>query len=159
MDENTRKHKKKLIIQLLPKKNYHIGKVLKAVGISRMTFKRWRDEDVEFNEECEEVFQYDVDDSEEKLKLLRAGIPEFDKETGKFIGWKEKPHFGALVLHLKAKAKDRGYGDSLEIADKRNKESLRKMSDEELFNEIQKLNKIYNEEGWDISKDGKDKTD
>lgn len=157
MDENTRKHKKELIIQLLPKKNYHIGKVLKVVGISRMTFKRWRDDDVEFNERIEEVFQYDVDDSEEKLKLLRSGIPEFDKETGKFIGWKEKPHFGALVFHLKAKAKDRGYGDSLEINDKR--EPLRKMSDEELFNEIQKLNKIYNEEGWDISKDGEEKTD
>lgn len=151
MTEKERNQKKGMIIELLPRKNYHIGKVCKAVGIGRMTYYRWRENDEEFNEKCEEVFQYDIDDSEEKLRLLRQGLPEFDKE-GRFIGWIEKPHFGALTLHLQAKAKDRGYGNSLEVTDGRERQ-LREMSDKELWNELKEMSKIYNEEEWDASED------
>lgn len=131
---------KRAIIDLLPKKGYHIGKVCKQVGIARNTFYRWQKEDEDFMDQTEEQFEYDVDDSEEKLRLLRQGLPRFD-EDGKFIGWKEKPHFGALIKHLEAKGKSRGYGQQLEINDKRTEE-LEKMTDAELFAKINRMNGI-----------------
>lgn len=148
MTDEEKKQKKALIIKLLPKKNYHIGKVVTDVGISRRTYNRWRLDDSDFDEACEEVFCYDVDDSEEKLKLLRQGLPKFD-DDGRFVGWIERPHFGALTLHLQAKAKDRGYGQSIEVDDKRDKQ-IRSMGDKELFDEVTKLANQFKDEHWEV---------
>jgi len=153
--ELERANKKALIIELLPRKNYHIGKVCEAVGISRRQFYRWMEDDEEFNEKVEDKRAYDIDDSEEKMKLLRHGVPKLNAD-GKLVGWIVKPHFGALITHLKAKAKDRGYGDSLSITNENGE--LRTMSDEELMAEAAKLYKIAQDGKWDTSRDqqGKD---
>jgi hypothetical protein len=142
--EEERAKVKKDIIDLLPKKAFHIGKVCKEVRISRKTFYNWKDEDEDFRDAIDEIKEYDIDDSEEKLRLLRQGLPRFNEE-GKFVGWIEKPHFGALSLHLEAKGKDRGYGKSLEIRDNR-KEELKKFTDEELWEKMKKIGGILNEE-------------
>lgn len=134
MDEQIRARKKSMVLELLPKKNYHIGKVIEAVGISRMALHKWRKEDAEFNEAFIEVFENDIDDAEEKMNLLRKGIPRI--EDGKFVGWIEKPHFKALALFLKAKAKHRGWGDTLEV---KNVSDVSELTDEEIEKELYEL--------------------
>lgn len=142
--DKQRTEQKKAIIDLLPKKGYHIGKVCKQVGISRGTFYKWKREDEEFDEQTDETFQYDVDDSEERLRLLRQGLPRL-AEDGTFLGWIEKPHFGALVKHLEAKAKDRGYGRQIQIDDRRH-ENEPSMTDKEMFDEIKRLEGLYSDD-------------
>lgn len=139
--DKERARKKKAFIKLLPKFGYHIGKTCKEIGINRQTYYQWCLKDDEFKERTHEQFEYDVDDSEEKIRLLRQGLPRFD-ENGKFVGWIEKPHFGALLAHLKAKGGQRGYGDKLEITDDR-LDKERAMSDEELYAEIMKMKESY----------------
>jgi hypothetical protein len=149
--EKELKIKKALFLEVLPKKGYHIGKTCKAVGIGRRTFYNWKEDDEQFAEDYEEEIQSDIDDSEEKMKLLRQGVPKFDKD-GKFIGWIERPHFQALALHLQSKAKDRGWGQSIEVT--RKVDDGRQLSDEELLAEIQNLGKQVTDGEWDTSKDG-----
>lgn len=136
---------KKALIELLPKKAYHVGKCCKELGISRKTYYRWIEEDDDFADDIDEVFAYDVDDSEERLRLLRQGLPKMEKDadgTLKFKGWVEKPHFGALVVHLQAKAKDRGYGREIKVDDVRKRESD-KLSDKELYDEMKRLEGLF----------------
>lgn len=144
--EERREELKKALIELLPMKAYHVGKACKELGIGRRTYYNWMEEDEDFADQIDEVFAYDVDDSEERLRLLRQGIPkmEKDKETGvlKFKGWIEKPHFGALVVHLQAKAKDRGYGRQIQIDDTRKRETD-SMTDKELYDEMKRLEELY----------------
>lgn len=134
MDAKRRESVKSMILELLPKKNYHIGKTLEAVGISRMALHKWKQEDPEFNERYNEVFELDIDDAEEKMNLLRRGIPKI--EDGKFVGWIEKPSLRALELFLKAKGKHRGWGDSIEV---KNVSDVSGLTDEELDKELYKL--------------------
>jgi hypothetical protein len=148
--------KKELFLATLPKKNYHIGKTCAAIKVGRRTFYDWKSNDEVFAEKYDDLIQEDIDDSEERVRLLRQGIPKFD-QTGKFVGWKERPHFGALTYHLNAKAKDRGYGNVIEIDDKR--DDPRKMSDEELYAAVMKARQQFMDEGWDTSKDGDEHSD
>lgn len=149
MRADVKKKKKQAIIDLLPKKAYHIGKVCKAVGISRGTYYLWQEHDEEFAEKVKELFEYDIDDSEEKLRLLRHGLPKLSDE-GKFLGWIERPHFGALVKHLEAKGRERGWGRYLDI-NGANEIFESEMSDEEKYKEIKKLDRLF--------KDLEDETD
>ena len=142
MTKKETREKKASFLALLPRKNYHIGKTCDAVKLGRRTFYTWLDNDKEFKDKYEELLEFDIDDSEEKMKLLRQGVPEFKDNV--FVGWIEKPHFQALALHLQSKAKDRGWGQSIEVKDSR--EDMRKMSDQELFNEVQKLAKDFTNE-------------
>ena len=134
MNAKRRKQVQKMIIELLPKKNYHIGKVLEVVGISRMTLHKWRRDNEEFNREWEDAFELDIDDAEEKMSLLRRGIPKI--ENGKFVGWIERPHFKALAMFLQSKAKHRGWGNSIEV---NNVSNVSALTDEELEQELYKL--------------------
>ena len=146
IDKNSAK--KQAIIDLLPKKAYHVGKVCKQLGIPRSTYYLWKKQDADFDEQTEEIFEYDIDDSEEKLRLLRQGLPKFkEDENGNkvFNGWIEKPHFGALMAHLEAKGKDRGYGRTLSI-ESGVLDMVKNMTDEELYNEIKQLEEIARED-------------
>lgn len=146
--DERREEMKKALIELLPMKAYHVGKACKELGIGRRTYYGWLEEDEDFADQIDEVFAYDVDDSEERLRLLRQGIPRMEKdETGalKFKGWIEKPHFGALVVHLQAKAKDRGYGRELKIEDTRRR-ATDNLSDKELYDEMKRLEGMFGNE-------------
>lgn len=143
--EDRREALKKALIELLPNKGYHVGKACKELGIGRRTYYNWLEEDDDFADQIDEVFAYDVDDSEERLRLLRQGLPKMEKDANgvlKFKGWIEKPHFGALVVHLQAKAKDRGYGREIKVDDVRKRESD-KLSDKELYDEMKRLEGLY----------------
>ena len=140
---------KKLFLELLPKKNYNISKTCKACKISRATFYVWKGDDKEFADKVKEMEEADIDDSEEKMRLLRQGVPDFDKE-GKFVGWKVKPHFGALLAHLESKAKKRGWGKSVEITTGANEDA---MTEEEIMKRLDDFRKELEEDDYDTSND------
>ena len=79
--------------------------------------------------------------------MLRQGLPRL-AEDGTFLGWIEKPHFGALVKHLEAKAKDRGYGRQIQIDDRRG-ELFPEMTDEEMYKEMKELDKLFGQDEFD----------
>lgn len=140
--EVQREKQKEAVLEWLPKLRYHISKTCKKVGIHRTTLQYWLKKDSEFKKKYDAVHEEKMDDSEERLYLLSQGIPEID-DKGKLTGWKVRPHFGALVVQLKAQAKDRGYGDHIVIDDTRDEESMRNKTDKELLAEMQEIKKRY----------------
>lgn len=139
--DKKREKQKEALLEWLPKLRYHISKTCKKVGIHRTTLQYWLKNDEEFKDKYDAVHEEKMDDSEERLYLLSQGIPEIDA-NGKLTGWKVKPHFGALVVQLKAQAKDRGYGDHIVIDDNRD-EDTRNKTDEQLLAEMQKIKQRY----------------
>lgn len=145
--DKLREKQKEGVLEWLPKLRYHISKTCQKVGIHRTTLQYWLKHDDDFKEKYDAVFEEKMDDSEERLYLLSQGIPEIDKD-GKLTGWKVRPHFGALVVQLKAQAKNRGYGDHIVIDDKRDDEVAGK-TNADLIKEMQKIQERYAEYGDD----------
>lgn len=143
--EILREKQKEKLLELLPKLRYHISKTCERVGVHRTTLQNWLKNDADFKEKYEAVHEAKMDDAEERLYLLGHGIPELDKD-GKLKGWKVKPHFGALVVQLKAQAKNRGYGDHIVIDDKRDDDNIRNKTDEELLAEMEEIRKRFSDE-------------
>lgn len=146
--DKLREKQKEGVLEWLPKLRYHISKTCTKVGIHRTTLQYWLKNDKDFKEKYDAVMEEKMDDSEERLYLLSQGIPEIDKD-GKLTGWKVRPHFGALVVQLKAQAKNRGYGDHIVIDDKRDDDNVRGKSDKELLQEIERIREKYAEYGDD----------
>jgi len=135
------KKQKIAFLELYPKNRYHIGATCKKVGIHRNTLLYWRKKDLEFKANLEAIEEERIDDSEERLFLLGQGIPDINKD-GKLVGWVVKPHFGALQLHLKAKAKNRGYGDHITIDDNR-EEDYREFTEDEILEQMERMKGDY----------------
>jgi len=106
--------KKALFLETYPKKNYNISKTCNAIGISRRTFYLWIEDDNQFEIDVEDLQEADLDDSEETLRVLRKGIPKFDK-NGNFDGWLMRPDTASVIFHLKTKGKKRGYVEKTEV--------------------------------------------
>jgi len=139
ISELNREKQKKAILDLLPKLRYSVSKTCEKVGIHRNTLLNWKNNDENFRKEYIAVLEKKIDDSEERLYLLSQGIPEID-ENGKLIGWKVKPHFGALVAQLKAQAKNRGYGDQITINDMQViEQNISVKTEQELIQEMIKI--------------------
>lgn len=137
--QRERQLKKAKFLEIFPKKMYHIGKTCDAVGIHRNTLKLWRETDEDFEVQYLEHIERKIDDNEEVLFIISRGIPKIGTEgdqKGKLIGWEEKPDFRAIKLFLESQARNRGYGQRIEIKDDR--EDEREMSDEELLEEIKR---------------------
>lgn len=141
--EQLRAKQKEQVLEWLPKLRFHISKTCKKVGIHRTTLQYWLKTDEEFKKNYLAVQEEKMDDSEERLFLLSQGIPKID-QNGKLTGWEVRPHFGALVTLLKAQAKDRGYGDYIEIDDKREGDiDVANKTDKEIFAELKKIQERY----------------
>lgn len=151
MAEIRTEERKEVFLSAYEINGYHISNACKDAGITRKTFYNWKDADPEFLERYNEITEEDIDNSEKSMMLLRHGVPELD-DDGEFVGWKVKPHFQALALHLQSKAKDRGWGQSIEVT--RPKDDGRDLTDEELFAQASKLNEELQDDEWDTSKDG-----
>lgn len=75
----------------------NITEVCKAVGITRPTYYRYREEDPEFNSACEEACEAILDEAEQTLvDLMRNSNDKVRHDSAKTI--------------LTARAKKRGYG-------------------------------------------------
>lgn len=127
---------KKRLIDAYAEYNCHIGKACRKVNVGRRTFYNWKKVDPDFAERVKEIDEIEIDESEEQMRLLRKGIPRYDK-SGKIIGWKEKPHFGALLKFLEAKARDRGWGTSIVL--NVDTEDIESMTQEEITEKVMRL--------------------
>ena len=114
----------------------HIGKACRKAKVGRRTFYNWKKSDPVFAERIKEIDEEEIDESENQMRLLRKGIPRYDK-NGKLVGWKVKPHFGALLKYLEAKAKDRGWGTSVVLNGEY--EDIEGMSQEEISEKALRL--------------------
>lgn len=134
---------KNSVIELFPKKNYHISNTCAAVKISRQTWRRWRKEDPVFNAKISELEEQDIDDSETQMRLLRQGVAKYNKK-GEFTGWKVRPHFGALLKHLESKARDRGWGAFVTLST--DSEDLSTMTQEEIAKKALRLARLMEDD-------------
>lgn len=108
MTEKERDLKKAMYLELMPQYNNNIGKVCKKIGITRNTIGNWREKDEKFDEDCIELHEVDIDESEERHKMLRKGILKLN-DKGEAIGWEVKPDRRALTEFLFSHAKHRGW--------------------------------------------------
>jgi hypothetical protein len=75
-----------------------LGPALKAAGISRSSYKKWRKDDEEFDEACDDALQTAVDEGE--LALRTRGIDGVEEPVlykGEPI-WKRDPVTGQVML-------------------------------------------------------------
>lgn len=95
MTEGVRTKKKKLFLQGLKDNLGIIESALRAAGVSRGTYDKWRRDDEEFNRSCDEVMEAQCDFVEGKLlqKINDGDISAiifYLKTKGKKRGWTEK---------------------------------------------------------------------
>jgi len=141
-----KQNNKEKFLEAFAGQGYNITKTAKLIGVHRNTILKWRNEDEEFDRAFKEAKESKTDVAEERVYLLMCGIPETD-ENGKLIGWKEKPHFGALRMYLATQARDRGYGEHLTIV--REEENHDVKSDEQLLREIEEMKSKFLDEEED----------
>jgi len=106
VEERVRKQKE-LFHDALGNSLGNITLACRAVGISRRTYYNWCKEDKEFEKDCEEVEEKNLDFAESQLlKHIKA-----DNIT-------------ALIFYLKTKGKKRGYVERIETDELGNREPI-----------------------------------
>jgi len=110
------------------RKSFNRAEACKATGVNRSTLWRWMKEDQAFSETVWEIEESILDVAESKLlELVRAG------------------NLQAIKFLLRSKARDRGYGDRLEIAQTVKNETIDVkrlellLSDSSIRNALEKL--------------------
>lgn len=90
--------KKTLFIQAFQKSFGNISKACEKIGVSRQTYYDWRNDDPMFLEAVKNVKDGAVDMAETALlKQITEG------------------NTTAIIFYLKTQAKDRGYGDQIQV--------------------------------------------
>lgn len=84
---------KQYALEVLKKNFGNVSLTCEKVGISRMTFYKWRSEDAEFNQEVEDINERTLDYVESKLL---QGIQDGNTRL--------------IMFYLNCKGKKRGYG-------------------------------------------------
>lgn len=111
------------IVKVFKKKGCNINETCEALGITRVTFYRWRDADPELDRMIQEAAEALIDFAEcQLMKLIKAGDAK------------------SIIFFLKTKGKHRGYVESTEITGNLNGIQLRPLTNEEL-DELKNLNK------------------
>lgn len=111
MTDSERDAKKKDIIKSLYDENHKgiVGDACALAGISRQTYKNWKDKDPAFKEICEESRNRQKDNAEQKLlELINKG------------------NVKAIIFYLKTRCRDRGYGEKY-VPDEERKEPEHKV--------------------------------
>lgn len=98
MNKNLQTAKKKQVLDALQKSMGIISKATELAKISRTTFYKWLEEDENFKEQVNEVFERQIDFVESKLL---SNINDGDTT--------------AIIFFLKTKGRKRGYHEKTEI--------------------------------------------
>lgn len=136
--------RKQLALKLYQKHFGNISKVCRKIGICRLTFYRWKENDAEFAKAINEIeFGEDLLDlAEQKMVLLIKGFKYEEEEiihtnTGKITKKKKKmvlPSERMIEFFLRSKGNKRGYGDANDNDQKHN-----------AINDIEKRERILDE--------------
>ena len=98
----------------------HISKACDKFGITRRTFYDWKKDDW-FEQAIDDIDEEELDDAEEMSRLMRKGVPEYQRDKkgaivnddkGKPIitGWLIPPSPKMVQFYLERKGVERGYG-------------------------------------------------
>jgi len=95
---------------------FNISKAIKMVpGVnSRTTIYSWQKTDKAFALAMIEAREELKDFAESQLIVLARGIPKVEQDTGKLLGWDERPDSAAVIFMNKALNKDRGYVEKIQ---------------------------------------------
>lgn len=111
--ERRKEKQKKDVLKALKNTMGNVSLSCEKVGISRFAFYKWRDEDLEFNREVEEINERTLDFVESKLM---QGIQDGNARM--------------IIFFLSTKGRKRGYGQTKELTEKETGVLLNITSDE-----------------------------
>lgn len=89
-----------------------IGKIAEAFDVSVHTVYKWRDEEEGFNDALNAPREIVMDKLQDVAELMAMGVPDQDPETGRFVGWKERPSEAIILKLFKIYGMNRGFGDN-----------------------------------------------
>lgn len=119
------------VIAIFIAKGCNYGKTCKALGISRTTLFRWREEDETLDIGLVEARESIIDELEDVALKMARGVPlikEIENEDGTithaFAGWDVEPHLGFWREIMGARGLKRGYGKSRKIGGDINDDSV-----------------------------------
>ncbi len=139
---------KRNFLEAYMKNNFHVGNAAKAIDIPRRTIYKWMQEDPDFKQKIEDLYELSIEiqieEAEVTHRRIRNGIPDLKKEkvngveVMRQVGWIEKPNVGAIEFYLKTKGRHKGYGDEYNPGAKADLKTK-----EEIIAEIERLNLIF----------------
>ena len=104
---NKTDKKKKAFIQAFEDAKGIVSYACKAVNISRQTYYRWKGEDNDFKEACEDIEEMVIDLVE-----------------GKLLNAINEGEITAMIFYLKTKGKKRGYVERFQLDDISDREPI-----------------------------------
>lgn len=119
---NKSLHYKKALLEALEKSMGVVTDACKLVGISRVTYYEYYNNDEEFKASVDDISNVALDFVESKLfeKINGVSIGKLN-EKGEVESYKVPPSDTALIFYLKTKGKKRGYIERQEIDITQNK--------------------------------------
>jgi hypothetical protein len=103
-------------LEKLSETNGVVKYACKAMGMPRATYYKWIKED-SFKARVDEIKEETTDHVESKLfeKINGIQVQKGFTDAGQPIIYDQPPSDNAIFFYLKAKARDRGYGDKMEV--------------------------------------------
>ena len=124
----TKKEKQEQFLIHFRKSHGIVSFACQQVGITRACYYKWRENDPKFREKADEIEEETIDHVESKLY---SAI--------------DKGELTAIIFYLKTKGKKRGYVEKAEQSISV-KEERTEMSREEIIDELERLEKLRDEQ-------------
>lgn len=94
--------------------NGNITSIAKAFSVSRQAVYDWAKEDELFKRTIDDFKGALLDECVTMGRIVALGVPDRD-ETGKFIGWKERPDPSMLRYFMSTLGRKEGYGENVDL--------------------------------------------
>lgn len=124
----TKKEKQEQFLSHFRKSHGIVSFACQQVGITRACYYKWRENDPKFREKADEIEEETIDHVESKLYNAI-----------------DKGELTAIIFYLKTKGKKRGYVEKAEQSISV-KEERTEMSREEIIDELERLEKLRDEQ-------------
>jgi len=85
------------------------------LGVTRQTVHNWIRENEQFKAVVQDARKKLFDQCLDAARVVALGIPHIDPETGRILGWKERPDGQMLRYLLSTLGRDEGFGESMNV--------------------------------------------
>lgn len=83
--------------------------------VSRQAIHKWIREDEQFKAVVTDSRKKLFDQCLDAARIVALGIPSIDPQTGRILGWKEKPDGQMLRYLMSTLGRDEGFGESVNV--------------------------------------------